>query len=140
VKKRFSFLLILVLLIPLLSGCSSSLKASLDSQFTLAPSQSAQIDSESMDIKFIAVTQDSRCPTGVECIRAGDVSCSIEITQNGIKSPVTLTITGGNNEIQGFASQNYIIAASVLPYPVYKKTIAKGDYRLTLSVSKLARQ
>ena len=91
--KRFCFLLVLVLLIPVLSGCSNPLKASLDTQFTLSPGQTARIDSESMNIKFIGETQDSRCATGVECIRAGDVSCDIEITKDGTKNPITLTDT-----------------------------------------------
>jgi hypothetical protein len=136
--KRFSFLLVLVLLMPLLSACSSSLKASLDNQFTLAPGQSARIASESMDIKFIGETQDSRCATGVECIRVGDVSCQVEITKDGINNPVTLTDTAGSGLTTGYTFQNYKITFSVSPYPVAGKSITKADYRLTLKVSKSA--
>ena len=134
--KRIYLLLILVLLLPLLSACRP-LKTSLDSQFTLAPGQSAHIDSESMDIKFIGETQDSRCATGVECIRAGDVSCSVEITKDGTKNSITLTDTVGSGIKEGYTFQNYKILFSVSPYPVAGKTIAKGDYRLSLTVSKL---
>jgi len=38
---------------------------------------------------------------------------SIEITQNGVKSPATLTITGGQNSSMAFVSQLYTLNASV---------------------------
>ena len=136
--KRISFLLVLVLLLPVLSGCSNPIKASLGTQFTLAPGQTARIDSELMTIKFIGETQDSRCPTGVECIRAGDVSCDIEITKDGTKNPIILTDTAGSGATEGYTFQNYEIIFSVSPYPEAGKTIAKSDYRLSITISQLA--
>ena len=135
--KQICLLLVLVLLMPLLSACSSSLKASLDNQFTLTPGQSARITSEGMDIKFIGETQDSRCPTGVECIWAGQVICDIELTKDGNKNQVTLTESAGSGLTTGYTFQNYKITFAVSPYPVAGKTIAKNDYRLSLTVSVL---
>ena len=134
-KRLFCLLGLFLLMIPL-AGCASPINATLETPFTLAPGQTAYFSSEKMNIKFIGITQDSRCPTGVECVRAGDVSFSIEILQNGVKSPATLTITGGENAHMAFVSQVYTLAAGVSPYPAAGKTIKKGDYRLTLSVSK----
>ena len=135
--KRIYLLFSLILLITLLSGCRNSIEAFLGSQFTLSPGQSARIESESMIIKFIGETQDSRCPTGVECIRAGDVSCNVEITKDGIKNPITLTDSAGSGATEGYTFQNYKILFSVSPYPEAGKTIAKNDYRLSLTVTKL---
>ena len=137
--KRFSFLFGIVLFMPLLSGCSSSLKASLNSQFTLAPGQNAHIDSESMNIKFISVTGDSRCANGVVCVWAGQVSCDVVITKDGTENSVTLTDSAGSGHLDGYTFQNYKIVFSVSPYPEAGKTIVKGDYRLSMTVSKLAR-
>ena len=137
VIKRFSFLLAMVMLITLLSGCSSSSKASLNSQFTLAPGQSARIDSETMEIRFIGVTEDSRCAAGVECIWAGQLSCALEITRNGVKNSVTLTDSAGSGSSTGTDFQNELITFSVSPYPTAGKTIPKGDYRLSMTVSQL---
>ena len=136
--KRIYLLLVLMLLLPVLSGCSNPIKVLLGTQFTLAPSQTARIDSESMTIKFIGETHDSRCPTGVECIRAGDVSCSVEITKDGIKNPITLTDAAGSGATEGYTFQNYEIIFSVFPYPEAGKTIAKSDYRLLITMSQLA--
>ena len=135
--KRIYLLLCLVLFISLLAGCSNSVKALLDNQFTLAPGQSASIASESMDIKFIGVTQDSRCPTGVDCFWAGQVICNIELIKDGNKNQVTLTESAGSGLATGYTFQNYKITFSVSPYPVAGKTIAKGDYRLSVTVNKL---
>ena len=123
-----------MLLIPILSGCSNALNASLDSQFTLAPGQPARIASEAMEIKFISVTTDSRCPTGVECIQAGVVTCNIEITKDNVKTQLFLGEVG--TMINNTPFQNYTFTFHVLPYPEAGKKIAKGDYRLYLTVSK----
>ena len=134
--KRIYLLLSFVLLIPILSGCSNALNASLDSQFTLAPGQPARIASEAMEIKFISVTTDSRCPTGVECIQAGVVTCNIEITKDNVKTQLFLGEVG--TMINNTPFQNYTFTFHVLPYPEAGKKIPKGDYRLYLTVSNSA--
>jgi hypothetical protein len=135
--KKYFFLLSFVLLIPLLSCCANVAKASLNSHFTLAPGQTVRIQSESVDIKFIGVTGDSRCPKGAECIWAGQVSCAVEITKNKIINQVTLTDSAGSGASTGQDFQNYQILFSVTPYPEIGKTISKNDYRLLLTVSQL---
>jgi hypothetical protein len=134
--KQIYLLLSLMLLLPFLSGCSSPLTASLNSQFTLAPGQSVRIASESMEIKFIGETQDSRCPTGVDCFWAGQVICDIELIKDGNKNQITLTESAGSGLTTGYTFQNYKITFAVSPYPVAGKTIAKSDYRLSLTISK----
>lgn len=137
-SKRFCLLAGLVLGIALLSGCSGALKASLDSGFTLFVGRTARITSESMEIKFISVTEDSRCPTGVECIQAGQVSCDVEITKDGSKSRVLLTQTGLTDGPGEYIYQGYRIVFEVSPYPEAGKEIAKSDYLLWLTVNKSA--
>jgi hypothetical protein len=158
--KRLSLLLIILMLIPALAGCGAqkttttvvispttvtttvattpgTLVVFLNVPFTLAPAQTARIASEGMDIRFINVTGDSRCPQGVECIWAGQVSCAVEITKNNILNQITLTDSAGSGISTGQDFQNYQILFSVTPSPVAGKTIAGGDYRLTLTVSQL---
>ena len=135
--KKLLLLLSFVILISLLVGCNGQAKASLNVPFTLAPGQTLTIDSEKMDIKFVGVTQDNRCPAGVECIVAGQVSCAVEITKNNILNQITLTDSAGSGASTGQDFQNYLIFFSVTPSPVVGKAIAAGDYRLTLNVSQL---
>ncbi|MCX6003311.1 MAG: hypothetical protein NTX46_02605 [Chloroflexi bacterium] len=137
--KRFCFLLSLVLGIALLSGCNSALKAFLGSEFILSVGQNARIASESMEIKLIAVTEDSRCPKNVQCIQAGKVSCDVEISKDGTKSHILLTQTGLTDNSGEYTYQNYIIVFDVSPYPEAGKQISSGDYRLSLIFSKSAK-
>jgi hypothetical protein len=93
-RKLIGLLLVLTV-ISLLIGCTSNtVKASLGKEFTLAIGQSATISSENLKIEFLDVTADSRCPKDVECVWAGEVSCSLQITQNGISEQVKLTQPG----------------------------------------------
>ena len=135
-SKRFCCLLSLVLVIALLSGCSSALKAFLGSEFTLSVGQNARNASESMEIKFIAVTEDSRCPKNVQCIQAGKVSCDVEITKDGVKNHVLLTQTGLTENTNEYTYQNYTIVFEVSPYPEAGNEIDNGDYRLSLTFNK----
>jgi hypothetical protein len=90
-----------------------------------------------MDIRFVDVTGDSRCPQGVECIWAGQVSCAVEITKYDIVNQLTLSDSAGSGASTGQDFQNYQILFSVTPSPTAGKTIAGDDYRLTLTVSQL---
>jgi hypothetical protein len=158
--KRLSLLLIFILLISALAGCGTQKTTTpivisttttattaattpgtqlvfLNVPFTLAPGQTARIESEGMDIRFVNVTGDSRCPQGVECIWAGQVTCAMEITKNNILNQVTLTDSAGSGASTGQDFQNYQILFSVTPSPVAGQTTAGNDYRLTMTVSQL---
>jgi hypothetical protein len=134
--RRIYLLLGLILLIPVLSGCSNAVTAPLDSEFVLSPGQIAHISGESMDIKFIGVTADSRCPNGVQCIQAGVATCETQITKDNVKTQLFLGEVG--TMVNNTPFQNYTLTFHVLPYPEAGKKIAKGDYRLYLTVSKSA--
>ena len=158
--KRLSLLLIFILLISGLAGCNTqkttttvvispttvattatttpgTLPVFLNVPFTLAPGQTARIESEGMDIRFVNVTGDSRCPQGVECIWAGQVSCAVEITKNNVVNQITLTDSAGSGAATGQDFQNYHIFFSVTPSPVAGKLINGNDYRLTLTVNQI---
>lgn len=134
--KRFCVLLCLFLIAVLLPGCSA-VKASLDSPFTLSVGQNARIETESMIIKFIGVTSDSRCPTGVQCIQAGSVTCEVEITRNGTSKSSMLTQPTRSGGTDGNAYENYLFEnIEVSPYPVAGKQIAKNEYKLSFTCHK----
>ncbi len=44
----------------------------LDESFTLRVGETARVESAGIEIKFEEVVSDSRCPTDVNCIRAGE--------------------------------------------------------------------
>jgi hypothetical protein len=134
--KLISVLLVLTA-ISLLIGCTGSdtIKASLDKEFTLAIGQTASISSENLKIKFLDVTADSRCPKDVQCIWAGEVTCSFEIAANGSAKQMELTQPSGSDVDAGITTGGYNYKFTVEPYPESTKKIEKEDYRVKMTVS-----
>ncbi|MHB8103962.1 MAG: hypothetical protein ACYDG5_00280, partial [Dehalococcoidales bacterium] len=98
--KRLSIIvgLLAVLLLPLASfSCAANvnIKATLRQEFTLPVGKTADFASEGFSMKFVEVSTDSRCANGVECVRAGEAKCLIQITIMGSPADMTLTQTGG---------------------------------------------
>ncbi len=95
--------------------------------------QTAAIGDE-LTIKFVDVTEDSRCPTGVDCIQAGRAVCRLDVTSGGQTSSVTLSETGGGPVEQTVGV--YQFKFDVTPYPQAGKAIAKSSYKLVMTVTK----
>ena len=130
-------LLLVILLLPVVAAACSSGKvtAALGEQFTLPAGKSAVITGESLTVKFVEVTGDSRCATGVECIQAGDVKCLMLISYSNSQTSLTFTQEGGSAEaVKDF--NIYQMTFKVEPYPEAGKQIAPGDYRMVMTVTK----
>lgn len=87
-------------------------------------------------VKFIEVTQDSRCPRGVTCVWAGQVKALVEITEKG-KPPMQREVIIGpkrNNEentrILYKDGEYYAEVKAITPYPEQGQPI--GPYNLLL--------
>ena len=109
----------------------------LGQEFTLSIGQSALIQGENLNIKFLEVTSDSRCPRDVTCIWAGEASCLIEVTKGSLE-PYKLVLTQpgltDQSAMQDF--DGYEIMFRVDPYPAANNQITKDEYRLVLIVAK----
>jgi hypothetical protein len=117
------------------SACSSG-KVSLGQKFSLGIGESANIKGEQLKARFLEVTEDSRCPTGVVCVWAGRVSCLVEITYGGSLESVILTEPGSNNFPVEQTFHEYKISYHIEPYPQAGTQIAVEEYRLALTISK----
>jgi hypothetical protein len=106
----------------------------LGQEFSLMPNQSVSIESESLELRFQKVINDSRCPVGVTCVWEGEVSCLVDITYMGSTSGVVLTQRGSGQSVTSF--KDYYIRFQVQPYPEAGKDIDKEDYRLELTIDK----
>lgn len=132
--SRLAGLLFLLLFLMSCAGTPGQVKAGLGQQFSLAINQTAVISGENLKIKFLDVTGDSRCPIGVTCIWAGEVSAEIEI---GGDSSANLTLVEpGHGGQSNQTYNNYLFSFHVEPYPEVGKPIMKEDYRLLLTVDK----
>ena len=137
-KKLVTLLVISFCLIASLTGCSAGVQNyPLNQQFTLSPGQSAKVTSENVTITFDKVLNDSRCPTGANCIWEGQVQCLISIKLNAKTEQLTLTQSGSDTA----ASQiydNYRLEFNVKPYPKVNNTINSSEYVLELRVSSMS--
>jgi hypothetical protein len=122
-----------IFLFSFLSGCSGT-SSELGEDVTLAVGQTAMIEGGKLNIKFIEVKEDSRCPRNVTCIWQGQAVYSLQIkTRDGAANDLEITEPG---LIEGFIeviSGDYKIYTHLTPYPEKAGEIAKDEYRLVLA-------
>jgi len=136
---RTTLTLSLMLLVMGLTACASPAPpppaTQLGDRVTLNIGQTASYEGD-LKVKFLDVTEDSRCPQNVTCIWAGQVSCSLEVTTAGKTEGVTLTQPGLTDAAAGRPVGAYTFRFDVEPYPEAGKQIEKTDYRLLLTVTR----
>ena len=148
---RIYFVISLVLLTIFAVGCSESDKdlitngdnksttsADLGKQFYIRVGQTESVEPGNIQVKLIKVTDDSRCPSDVTCIWAGEVKVVLNITIDGEDSGETiLTLGANNNDDQNVKNIGgyYVKVIAVNPYPVSTKIIGQSDYIVTLIVN-----
>jgi len=96
------------------------------------------ITGESLEIRFVDVLEDSRCPRGVICVWVGRVSCIVELSHAGSQYRMTLTEPGLTDKNSTETYNGYEFTFHVMPYPEAGKKIPTDTYRLQLTISKLS--
>ncbi len=136
-KHRFYFLAFSVPVL-LLAGCVSTadVKARLGEEFSLHIGQSVAITGEDLEIRFLEVSEDSRCPKDVTCIWEGRVVVVVEITSGNSPRQLELIQPGLTEEPAEETHQEYQLTFKVEPYPEEAKELAADDYTLVLIVSR----
>jgi len=137
-KYGVCLLALAALLLPL-SGCSSGpslVEAALGQEFSLAMGQQASMTGESLGIRFEAVVGDSRCPQDVNCIWAGEVTCTVLVTRGNSSHLMELTERGLSSGYATERYQEYDLSFHVEPYPKAGQEIPANEYRLKLIVGK----
>ncbi|MEW5941306.1 MAG: hypothetical protein AB1750_16705 [Chloroflexota bacterium] len=138
-----------LLLAALLASCGrstppASLTIDLETEFTLAPGQSASLAASSLTINLVGVSNDERCPSDIECAASGPVTLTISVQKEG-GEPVEFTLqtfTGYDGRspegpFEGIQDrvefEGYLIRVKgVLPYPVKAvNEIKDSEYRVT---------
>ena len=136
-RVRNFFIITLLVAISLAGeACQSANVAVLGEEFALKIGDYICIDGEALQINFLEITGDSRCPKGVTCIWAGEVSCTVEIEYQESINRLTLTEPGLTDWPPERSFREYKLIYHVEPYPVAGAEIAQDDYRLHLMVAK----
>lgn len=116
----------------------STTVAKLDFPFHLRINQTAIIKTENVSIQFLDIVEDSRCPSDVRCIWAGQVTISVNITKY-CDSPHRMNLTVGplgSNSSIGELDNYKIQLLQVQPYPKASTgQINEADYVAVLKIS-----
>lgn len=123
----FSFSLLLA------NACDDTATFPLGESFTISPQQELVNKSADMTVKWLEVSEDSRCPKNTNCVWEGQAIVNLLV--NG--DPVTLTLRSGKpDKAQALVGEYILTAETLSPYPEGDK-IDPADYRLQLKVSSL---
>ena len=131
---RFACLLIL-LAISCADGSNTKRPVELGQEFDLRIGETASITAERYYVGFSSVTEDSRCPEGVDCIWAGNAVVRASISKvNGRQESVDLNT--GLEPKEKLNGGYRLRLVRLRPYPKKDETIGKKDYVATFVVSK----
>ncbi|HEX8691911.1 MAG TPA: hypothetical protein VF746_05810 [Longimicrobium sp.] len=109
--------------------------AVLGQPFDLKAFGTATIAGEGLSIHFDGVNADSRCPSDVTCIWAGDAEVQLTLSKAGFPSQTVVLHTTLDPKSASYAGYT-VNLQDLKPYPVSTSTIAPGDYVATLLVTK----
>jgi hypothetical protein len=121
-----------ILLFLALPGCAATPPPQIaepGAEFTLAPGATVAVKGTGVKIRFVAVTEDSRCPKDTTCIWAGEVKAQIDILKISQTWQVELP-EGGNTAVDG----RRVTLVRIEPQPTSTARIAPQDYRATLKM------
>jgi hypothetical protein len=71
----------------------TQVQAPLGADFALRRGQTAGITGEAVTVTFVRVAEDSRCPAGVQCIRAGEARVELRLRLPGREPEEVLLVT-----------------------------------------------
>ena len=128
------FLLPLLLFSGYAKGTLRTQEPALGEEFTIKVGQQVTIKDTKLKLSFVAVPEDSRCPSSVVCAWAGNAKLNLEIQKARKKvSPFSLNTL---LEPKGVKYKGYQIRLIKLsPYPVTAGSINPADYEATLVIT-----
>ena len=129
------------LLVAILASCAQdpiiSRKVSLNEQFTIKAGHQVVIKGEKLSVQFASVQNESRCPTGVQCVWEGNAAISIEVSKKRKKAEQAILNTNTAIQPNELAYKKYRIKLLGLnPYPRIDEKIDARDYEAVMIVTK----
>jgi len=104
--------------------------------FTLAVGERAALEAVDASVRFLAVSTDSRCPSQVQCVWAGDGAVVLEIAPTGSEAAQDTLHTNPESGPRAAILAGYELTLIQLdPHPETPGGISSDDYRVTLTLS-----
>jgi len=124
--------LLLTLFITFLFGGSILAQAKGAKEVKVQVNKQARVSGTKFTVKFLELVEDSRCPTGSNCVWAGNAKIKIQITKNG-KSPKTLELNSNGPETAAFDGYTFKLIA-LTPHPAINIRINRNGYVATIAM------
>ena len=84
--------------VALLSACATTRgaperRANLDEEIRVSQGEWVRVGADELDLRFVRVTEDSRCPINARCIRAGSAKIEVEMGAPGARTTRAILVT-----------------------------------------------
>jgi len=105
----------------------------LDVEGTMAAGATIAVKGTDVQVTFVGVGADSRCPTDVSCVWAGEVTVKLAVRIGSAAAVEREVLERRSAVIEPYR----LTVTSVRPEPVSSKKLAPSDYRITVIVVKI---
>ena len=106
----------------------------LEGDLRLALGGTAAVGPDGLTVRFVSVVDDSRCPTNVQCVRAGEAKVQLALRAPGARDDAVILATeGGQPRDASFAGYDVHLVALD---PPRRTDVPNPSYRVTLRVSR----
>jgi hypothetical protein len=105
-------------------------------EFTLAMGQSVLVDGSGLRVTFAGVDEDSRCPSGVQCVWEGDAAVSLVAASADVPRASYELHTSLRFAREAAHGRYRIVLLRLDPTPVAGRPVPPGDYRATVVVAR----
>lgn len=134
---RFAVTLLSLFICPL--ACASSPVGRDTSQDTgtrlvLAAGEARRVPETDLTLTFVRLVADSRCPTGVTCVREGDATVLVRVDRPGSAAADLTLHTSGPGSGDVVVDNVLVTLIDVMPYPREDQTPRPEEYRVTLLI------
>ena len=106
-------------------------------EFPIKVGQQIKLAGQDVKVKFVAVSEDSRCPTDVNCVWAGNAAVALDFIDGDCTTLLKLnTHQNSQSPENGKAGAYRVKLVKLDPHPRSNEKIAPGDYTATLMIIK----
>jgi len=106
---------------------------SMNQDFELKHGQTVRVKGQKLKLTFTSVLEDSRCPTGEQCFRAGEGKVAVEASRPGERAVSLSLSTAAGSQDAGYHGYG-IKLVELRPYPKSGDRLRPGDYVVKLRV------
>lgn len=123
--------------VAVMAACSTmprggTVQATPGEPFRLALGETATVAGTQVTVRFAEVVSDSRCPVGVQCVRAGDARVSFELRLGGANPQAVILATEGAEPRQAAYDAFDVHLVTLEPQP--RTDVPRPAYVATLRV------